>query len=178
MPTSSQWVVLRQQPIPCSEECHKKSIGQWLHKVKISLLQTLAYNCPSNNWRVRFHKWRGVHIGKDVYIGQHCSIDNLYPEYVYLEDYSNLHMGTTILTHYAARKRVSVLFKSYVAPVVVKKGALVSVNATIMPNVEIGDDAVVSAGAVVESDVAPMTIVKGVPAVQVSDFSKLNRFFK
>lgn len=178
MPNSSQWQVMERRTIPCSEECHKKSFGQWLHKVKISLLQNLAYNCPSNGLRVRLHRWRGVHIGKDVYIGQRCSIDNLFPEYVYLEDGANLHMGTTVLTHYAARRRASVLFKSFVAPVVVRKGALVSVNATLMPGVEIGEDAVVSAGSVVEKDVAPMTVVKGVPAIQVSDFSKLKRLLK
>ena len=43
---------------------------------------------------------------------------------------------------------------------------------------EIGEDAVVSAGSVVEKDVAPMTVVKGVPAIQVSDFSKLKRLLK
>lgn len=37
-------------------------------------------------------------------------------------------------------------------------------NATILQGVTIGDDAIVAAGAVVTKDVAPGTIVGGVPA--------------
>jgi len=40
----------------------------------------------------------------------------------------------------------------------------ISSNATILPGVKIGDGAVVAAGAVVTKDVAPLTVVGGVPA--------------
>ena len=47
---------------------------------------------------------------------------------------------------------------------VIKKGASISVNATIMPGVTIGEGAIVGAGALVTKDVPAWTIVAGVPA--------------
>ena len=55
-------------------------------KIKNIILARLSYFCPLNGWRVKMNRWRGVHIGKNVYIGMYCVIDNAYPEYVYIED--------------------------------------------------------------------------------------------
>jgi acetyltransferase-like isoleucine patch superfamily enzyme len=49
-------------------------------------------------------------------------------------------------------------------PVIIGDFAWISVRAIILPNITIGEGAVVAAGAVVTSDVAPYTIVGGVPA--------------
>lgn len=50
------------------------------------------------------------------------------------------------------------------APIVLGKNVWIGSNATILPGVTIGDNAVVAAGAVVTKDVAPDTVVGGVPA--------------
>lgn len=50
------------------------------------------------------------------------------------------------------------------APVTIGNRAWVSTRVTILPGVTIGEGAVVAAGAVVTSDVAPFTMVGGVPA--------------
>lgn len=50
------------------------------------------------------------------------------------------------------------------APIVLGKNVWVGSNATVLPGVTIGDNAVIAAGAVVTKDVAPDTIVGGVPA--------------
>ncbi|MBO0358031.1 sugar O-acetyltransferase [Hymenobacter sp. BT186] len=49
-------------------------------------------------------------------------------------------------------------------PIVVKQGAWLGANVTVMPGVTIGENAIVGAGAVVTKDVAANTIVAGVPA--------------
>lgn len=50
------------------------------------------------------------------------------------------------------------------APITLGKNVWIGSNATILPGVTIGDNAVVAAGAVVTKDVASDTVVGGVPA--------------
>ena len=50
------------------------------------------------------------------------------------------------------------------APIHIGKRVWIGANATVIPGVTIGDDAVVAAGAVVNKDVPPRAIVGGVPA--------------
>ena len=50
------------------------------------------------------------------------------------------------------------------APIVIGKRVWIGSHATVLPGVTIGDGAVVAAGAVVTRDVAPNTVVGGVPA--------------
>lgn len=54
-------------------------------------------------------------------------------------------------------------------PVVVKKNAWIGVNATLLPGVTIGENAIVAAGAVVTRDVPPNTLVGGVPARHIKN---------
>ncbi len=49
-------------------------------------------------------------------------------------------------------------------PIVIKKNAWIGVGAMIMPGVTIGENSVVSAGAVVTKNVPPNTVVAGIPA--------------
>lgn len=50
------------------------------------------------------------------------------------------------------------------APIVLGKNVWIGSNATVLQGVSIGDNAVIAAGAVVNKDVAPNTVVGGVPA--------------
>ena len=49
----------------------------------------------------------------------------------------------------------------------IKRGAWIGAGAIILPNVTIGERAVVGAGAVVTKDVPPYTVVAGVPAKEI-----------
>jgi acetyltransferase-like isoleucine patch superfamily enzyme len=51
-----------------------------------------------------------------------------------------------------------------VEPTLVKRGASIGSGATILANVTIGESAIVGAGSVVTTDVAPNAIVAGNPA--------------
>jgi galactoside O-acetyltransferase len=57
-------------------------------------------------------------------------------------------------------------------PVVIGDDVLVSTNAIILPGVTVGKGVVVAAGAVVTRDVAPFTIVAGVPARPIGQRSR------
>ncbi len=49
-------------------------------------------------------------------------------------------------------------------PITIEDGAWIAANVTVLPGVTIGRGAVVAAGAVVTKDVAPNTLVGGIPA--------------
>ena len=51
-----------------------------------------------------------------------------------------------------------------VAPIHLQKNAWIGANATIIPSVTIGENAVVAAGAVVTKEVPDNTVVGGIPA--------------
>lgn len=54
-------------------------------------------------------------------------------------------------------------------PVVIGDYAWISARAIVLPNVTIGEGAVVAAGAVVTKDVEPYTVVGGIPAKKIAD---------
>nr|GFC02033.1 maltose O-acetyltransferase [Tanacetum cinerariifolium] len=58
---------------------------------------------------------------------------------------------------------------TYSRPIVVRRNAWLGANATVMPGVSIGENAVVGAGAVVTKDVPANSIVAGVPARLVAE---------
>jgi acetyltransferase-like isoleucine patch superfamily enzyme len=50
-----------------------------------------------------------------------------------------------------------------------KKGARIGANATLLPRVTIGEDALVAAGSIVTQDLAPRKIYAGIPAKYIRD---------
>ena len=154
----------------------KRSIGKTKFirkKLKNYLLSSLAYNCPINKLRVKFHRMRGVNIGEGVMIGFRCTLDHAFPEYIYLEDYSALAGDVYIITHSNPYKHFQGKLLSYVAPVIIREGAWVGVNATILPGVEIGKHSVVGAGAVVTETVPEKVVVNGNPATIIKRFEEI-----
>ncbi len=153
--------------IPYGEETHKRTFVQLCVKVKNTILGKIAYSCPTSSWRVRLHRWRGVHIGQGAYIGMRCYIDNLYPELIYIEDNASINANSVVLTHFNPRKVYSRIIHAEANPVLIKKYSVISVNSIIMPGTTIGEYAMVAAGSVVYDDVEDKTLVRGNPAKKV-----------
>ncbi len=159
--------------VPYYEETQKRTIRQKLHKIHNTICFLLAYACPNNNIRKWLHRRRGVHIGKNVYIGMFVFLDNLYPEYIYIEDNASINADSMVLTHFNPMKRYQFLFQAAVQPVLIKEGAIVAVKSIIMPGMTVGTSAVVSAGTVVEKDVPDYSLAKGNPMKIVLEYSSL-----
>lgn len=79
--------------------------------------------------------------------------------------------GVQIYSHSSARRCVSGRAYDVVdkQPTVIGDRVFIGAGAVVNMGVTIGDEAVVGAGAVVTSDVAPRTVVAGVPARVVAD---------
>lgn len=142
-------------------------------KLKNIILYRLAFFCPLNSWRIQFHRWRGVNIGRNVYIAPQCSLDNAYPEYIYIGDLVGISQGTTIITHTNIRSHFEGVISPIVTPVIIKDLALIGINATILPGVIIGKSAIVSAGSIVNSNVKDYSLVSGNPAKKIINFEHM-----
>ncbi len=136
-------------------------------KLKNYVLGLLAYTCPVNNFRVQFHRWRGVHIGRNVFIGMRCTLDHAYPEYIYLEDNAILSGDIYIVAHNRPSEHFRRKVPSFVAPVIIGQNVFIGVRAVILPGVKIGEGSFVSGGSVVTSDIPEDVIVRGNPAVVI-----------
>lgn len=106
---------------------------------------------------------QGCYIG-NVAIGAGCRIQNHVSVYdgVTVEDDVFLGPSCTFTNVLHARAHVS--RRAEYTPTLVRRGATVGANATIICGVTIGEYAFIGAGAVVRHDVAAHAIVVGVPA--------------
>ncbi|ACT92027.1 DapH/DapD/GlmU-related protein [Dyadobacter fermentans] len=105
-------------------------------------------------------------LGKNVFINHACSFLDI--------------GGITIEDDVLIGPRVNITSESHpldpadrfalvLKPVHIKRNAWIGAGATILPGVTVGENAVVAAGAVVSRDVAPNTVVAGVPAKVVKE---------
>jgi UDP-2-acetamido-3-amino-2,3-dideoxy-glucuronate N-acetyltransferase len=99
-----------------------------------------------------------VRIGNNVKIQNNVSVY----EGVTLED--GVFCGPSCVFTNIINPRSAVVRKGEYLPTLVKRGASIGANATIVCGITIGEYAFVGAGAVVTKDVAPYTLVVGVPA--------------
>jgi len=161
---------IREQIEHSSSKRQISKISFMFRKINNYRLEKRALYHPVNKIRVKCHKKRGVQIEKGVMIGMGCVLDHAFPEYITMEENTALAGNVYIICHSNPYEHFKGKLLSYVAPVTLKKGSWVGVNATILPGVTIGENAIVSAGAVVNKDVPPNTIVAGNPAQMIKEF--------
>lgn len=104
----------------------------------------------------------GVKIGRNCLISQYTRVDHMLPNLVILEDYAQVALSCNLITHTFIDRdnRRAFLY----GPVRICSYARVAAGVTITPGVTIGEGAVVAANSLVNEDVAPYTMVGGIPA--------------
>jgi acetyltransferase-like isoleucine patch superfamily enzyme len=132
--------------------------------------QTLSRIVPYSGLKIWMHRKRGVKIGKHCHIGPMVTIDDVYPNFVIIEDGVSIAGQNFILTHNKPLNYHKHLSEAFLAPVVIKKNAWVAIGVIILPGVTIGEGAIVASGAVVSKDVPPNTLVGGIPAKVLKEF--------
>lgn len=109
---------------------------------------------------------QNVFVGNKVIIGDNCKIQNNVSVYdnVYLEE--GVFCGPSMVFTNVYNPRSLIERKSEYRNTVVKKGATLGANSTIVCGVTVGRFAFVGAGAVVNKDVPDYALMVGVPAKQ------------
>lgn len=133
-------------------------------------LQVVSRVVPYSGIRVKLHRLRGVKIGKGVHIGALVTIDDVYPNFVIIEDGVSLAGQNFILTHNKPLEYHKHLSEAFLAPVRIKKNAWIAIGVIILPGITVGEGAIVASGSVVTKDVPPNTLVGGVPAKVLKEF--------
>jgi UDP-2-acetamido-3-amino-2,3-dideoxy-glucuronate N-acetyltransferase len=115
---------------------------------------------------------QGVFVGNDVVIGRNVRIQNNVSVYdaVTLED--DVFCGPSMVFTNVLNPRSAVPRKNEYRRTLVKRGATLGANCTIVCGVTIGEYAFVGAGAVVSRDVAPFALMVGVPARRIGWMSR------
>jgi len=121
---------------------------------------------------------RGVSLGQNVFvgnkvtIGDNCKIQNNVSVYdnVHLEE--GVFCGPSMVFTNVHNPRALIERKDQYRDTLVKKGATLGANCTIVCGLTIGEFAFVGAGAVVTKDVKPYALMVGVPAKQIGWMSE------
>jgi UDP-2-acetamido-3-amino-2,3-dideoxy-glucuronate N-acetyltransferase len=110
---------------------------------------------------------QGVFVGNAVRIGDNCKIQNNVSIYdaVTLED--DVFAGPSMVFTNVYNPRSAVVRKHEYRPTLVRRGATLGANCTVICGVTIGEFAFVAAGAVVNRDVPAHALIAGVPGRRI-----------
>ena len=115
---------------------------------------------------------QGVYVGNDVQIGNNVKVQNNVSVYdaVTLED--DVFCGPSMVFTNVYNPRSAVTRKDEYRRTLVRRGATLGANCTIVCGTTVGAHAFVGAGAVVNRDVPDFALMVGVPARQVGWMSR------
>jgi UDP-2-acetamido-3-amino-2,3-dideoxy-glucuronate N-acetyltransferase len=115
---------------------------------------------------------QNVFVGNKVVIGDHCKIQNNVSVYDNVTLEEGVFCGPSMVFTNVYNPRSLIERKSEYRNTLVKKGATLGANCTIVCGTTIGEYAFVGAGAVVNKDVKPYALMVGVPAKQIGWMSQ------
>ena len=139
-----------------------------------ALVDTAEIGEGSRVWAFS-HVMKGARIGKNCNIGEHCFIEHG----VEVGDDAVIKNGVSLWEGVKIGPKVFVgpnavftndriprakLYRQEYEGTIVREGASIGANATLLPRLEVGEYALVGAGSTVTGDVPPYAVVHGVPA--------------
>ena len=139
-----------------------------LERAKNAFLYKILLRFPYNKVRVWTLRKLGHACGEDVYFPADITISQ-----VFVRNRGKLSLGdrvsigpnvTLVLNSGANASRIRSHIQEKKAEIVIKADVWIGAGAIVLPDVTIGEGAVVGAGAVVTKDVEPYTVVAGNPA--------------
>lgn len=150
--------------IPSEDARHeRKSVASVFSGLLGRLLNKLAFVVPGGaSLRPWLHRLRGARIGTNVWIAQLVYLDELHPGDIEIGDNCTIGYRSSIFTHFYWGRRRS---KSG-GKVIIERDVFIGPHCVILPNVKIGEGAVIRAGTVVSRNV-PAHAVWGSPPAEL-----------
>lgn len=105
-------------------------------------------------------------------IGEACFLDGR----LGIEIHANANLSSEVMIWTLQHDAQARDFRNIGGKVTIERRAWICARAILLPGVTIGEGAVVGAGAVVTKDVAPYTIVGGVPAMKIGERNRDLRY--
>lgn len=150
----------------------------------------------SIHWRAEFNQPSGISIGSNTIIGNDAFLDGRYKRewkkgenklIGYIRELlwpavrpvtigNNVSIAGEVRIYTMEHDIDSPDFTEMGAPVVIEDYVVIGTRVTILPGVTVGKGAVIASGAVVTKNVAPFTVVGGVPAIFIKNRSKDLRY--
>lgn len=129
-------------------------IGSALIGFKNRVLQEVARFVPgARTVRATLHRWRGVRLGRRVWVGYDCILETSRPHLISIGDNVILSVRVMLIAHFRGSEGIQIQDDVFVGP-----------GAIVLPGVTIGKGAVITAGSVVSTSVPAMTVFQGNPA--------------
>jgi len=146
---------------------------RWIGHIPSHIIRLLVYRLAGIkigrgsriHMGANFFNPRGITIGDDTIIGDHCFLDGRAP----LKIGSHTAIASQVLIYNSEHNIHSPNFEATEEPVTIDDYVFIGARAIILPGVKIGRGAVVAAGAVVTKDVPPKIMVGGVPAKKIGE---------
>jgi UDP-2-acetamido-3-amino-2,3-dideoxy-glucuronate N-acetyltransferase len=115
---------------------------------------------------------QNIMVGPNVSVGSNCKIQNNVSLYNGLKIENNVFCGPSCVFTNVKTPRAFINRSNEFSETIVREGASIGANATIVCGLVIGEYSMIAAGAVVTKSVRPFSIVMGVPAKHMGWVSK------
>lgn len=115
---------------------------------------------------------QNVFVGNDVLLGNNVKVQNNVSIYDAVTVEDDVFCGPSMVFTNVYNPRSAVIRRNEYRRTLVRKGATLGANCTIVCGVEIGEYAFIAAGAVVNRNVKPFALMVGVPARQIGWMSR------
>ena len=136
---------------------YKRSlVGEVWHLVRKGICQNVAPNCVLTPVRIALYRLCGFRIGRGCFIGMKCYLDDLCVDKIVIGDNVTISYGVYFACH--GRKQGH-------NRIVIKDGAYIGMRTSITArhDIEIGENAVIGAAALVNKSVPAGATAVGVP---------------